>query len=210
MVTPIVANMRQDTRAPSAHGPAPSSRRPRPSAHGPAPTAQRPAPSAHGPAPTAQRPGPSAHGPAPTAQRPRPSAQRPRPSAQRPRPSAHGPARSSQHQAPSAQRRIVAKNLQNPGVFLPRGCARPFQGRNHLGVAGGKKAILGKPIPFQFSGRACENLSGSTPPARRPGRDPVLWRGPGWRLAARAICVAPCAAPGPFRPRSGGCCARDE
>ena len=191
MVIPIVANMRQDT-----HGPTPTALRPRPSAHGPSPTALRPRPSAHGPARSSQHQAPSAQRPAPSAQRPRPSAQRPRPSALRPR--------------PSTQRRIVAKNLQNPGVFLPRGCARPFQGRNHLGGTWGKKAILGKPIPFQFSGRACENLSGSTPQARRPGRDPVLWWGPGWRLAARAICVAPCAAPSPFPPRSGGCCAHDE
>ena len=167
-----------------------------------------------------QRPRPSAQHQAPSAQHQAPSAQRPAPSAQRPAPSAQHPAPSAIEPAPSALRpdccesatkaRSVAKNLQNPGVFLHGGYTRPIQGRNHLGDARGKKAILGKPIPFQFSGRACENLSGSTPQARRPGRDPVLWWGPGWRLAARAICVAPCAAPGPFRPRSGGRCARDE
>ena len=189
--------VRQDTRAPCARwpGPAPCALRPVawPSALRSRASALRPVACAHGPAPSTHPRAPSALDPSPSAQRPRPIPERPAPCGQRPAASALRPAPCGLALRPApwpcahgpdccektTKSRTVAKNLQNPRAFLPGGCLRQIQGRNHRGATGGKKANFGKPIPFQFSGRAGENLSGSTPPVRRPGRDPVLWWGPG-------------------------------
>ena len=150
MVIQIVANMRQDTRAPSAQRPARST--------------QHPAPSTQRPAPSAQFQAPYAHRPAPGAQRPAPSAQRPAPSAQRPAPDCC--------EKPTKSRGVFAEGVRSPvSGSKPPGGRRGQKG--HFGKTYPVpifRAGLRKPIRFYPAGASAGARSGSVAGTRLASR----------------------------------------